>query len=507
MSSLKPSKYIDLQPFQAWVQQSLPAVYDDSLSYTDLLAKTLAYINSLIENNTKLSSDMIEAYNYINNYFDNLDVQNEINNKIENMVQDGTFYQYLEEIAPYVTPEMFGAKGDGITDDTEALQKAINYVTTNQNLNLILTKKYLVTNIQITNYCHIDFNNRPLIASKNQTGVLLNIDIPFVAEKKEMLHDMFKNLLIDGSESYTYDWLFTVSCRSLHLNSVKIKNARSNGMQTNKYDGMTFDFVRIIGLNYMDGKVGLHINREDCHFNYIDINDFNVCLKITPNISVHIDDAHLWSGGGTGVVFDRGPGASINSLTLDSMEYGINFNSDNLGFSSYIGNLFFWSIKKFCFVSLDNLLFNNVTVGNIQLVGVNDTKIISNGLKFNFPIRILNGFNYSYGALYTYVKNHEILKESVQHYFNGNTATASFLISNVTPSSRYSIGACAIKSRQINGKKYGTFKFIANDESLYYYGDVISNGTNLYCDFYVNTPSKAGTLDIKLRYDLETYFE
>ena len=505
--SIKHSEYNSLYPFKAWVQQTLPAIYDDSLSYTDLLAKMLAYMNGLIENDNNLTSDMKNAYDYINNYFDNLDVQDEIDKKLDEMVEDGTLYQYLGNLLPYVTPEMFGAIGDGLTDDTVALQKAIDYVTTNQNLNLVLTKKYLITNIQITNYCHIDFNNRPLIATKNQTGTLLNINIPFVAEDKTLLHDMFKNLLIDGNESYTYDWLFTVSCRSLHLNSVKITNARSNAMQTSTYDGMTFDFIRIIGVNYMDNKIGLHINREDCHFNYIDINDFNICLKITPNVSVHINNAHLWSGGGTGVVFDKGPGANIDSLTLDSMDYGINFNSSNLGFSCFIGNLFFWNINKKCFVCDNNLLFNNVCVGNIQLVGVDNTKIIKDGLLFNFPIRILNGFNYNYGALYTYVKDTQLVKESVRHYFSGNTATSSFLISNVTPINRYVIGKCSIMARQINGKKYGTFKFIANDESEYYYGDVLSDGNNLYCDFYINTPSKIGSVDIKLRYDLETYFE
>lgn len=466
-------------------------------------------------------ADILEYLKQIANSIYGKDVRSSIVNAIRQCYDDGkagatdllarerieTINDHLAKSKAYVTPEMFGAVGDGVTDDTDALQEAINYVTTNQNINLVLTKKYLVRNIQITNYCHIDFNDRPLIATKNQTGVLLNIDIPFDQEKKEMLNDMFKNLLIDGNESNTYDWLFTVSCRSLHLNSVKIKNARSNGMQTNKYDGMTFDLVRIMGIDYTDNKVGLHINREDCHFNYIDINDFNICLKITPNIAVHIDDAHLWSGGGTGVVFDKGPGASINSLTLDSMEYGIDFNSKNLGFSTYIGDLFFWQIKKFCFVSLNNLLFNNVTVGNIKLVGVDNTKIISNGLTHNFPIRILNGFKYSYGALYSYIKDNKTIKGSVKHYFNGNSATASFSIRKVTPTSRYSIGSCAIMSKLINGKKYGTFKFIADDESEYYYGDVLSDGTDLYCDFYIKTPTKTGTLDIKLRYDLETYFE
>ena len=65
--AIKPSQYKILQPFQAWVQQTLPAIYDDSLSYTDLLAKLLYYVNTLAENNTTLSNDVTNAINYINN--------------------------------------------------------------------------------------------------------------------------------------------------------------------------------------------------------------------------------------------------------------------------------------------------------------------------------------------------------------------------------------------------------------------------------------------------------
>lgn len=96
--AIKPSHYKILQPFEAWVQQSLPAIYDDSLSYTDLLAKLLYYVNTLAENNTTLSNDVTNAINYINNYFDNLDVQDEINNKLDKMAEDGTLSGLIQPL-------------------------------------------------------------------------------------------------------------------------------------------------------------------------------------------------------------------------------------------------------------------------------------------------------------------------------------------------------------------------------------------------------------------------
>lgn len=56
--SITHNDYVSLYPFKAWVQQNLPAIYDDSLSYTDLLAKMLSYMNELIANNNLLVDDM-----------------------------------------------------------------------------------------------------------------------------------------------------------------------------------------------------------------------------------------------------------------------------------------------------------------------------------------------------------------------------------------------------------------------------------------------------------------
>lgn len=94
------SEYKILPPFKAWVQQALPSVYDDSLSYTDLLSKLLYYVDVLTENNTTLSNDVKNAIDYINNYFNNLDVQDEVNKKLDLMAVDGTLEKL---IGKYIT--------------------------------------------------------------------------------------------------------------------------------------------------------------------------------------------------------------------------------------------------------------------------------------------------------------------------------------------------------------------------------------------------------------------
>lgn len=87
-----------LRPFRVWCQKVLPLVYDDSLSYYELLCKVVDYLNKTMEEVNQLGVDVSNLFNafqqlqdYVNHYFDNLDVQEEINNKLDQMVEDGTF--------------------------------------------------------------------------------------------------------------------------------------------------------------------------------------------------------------------------------------------------------------------------------------------------------------------------------------------------------------------------------------------------------------------------------
>lgn len=65
----------DLTAFRFWCYKVLPLVYDDSLSYYEVLCKVVDYINKLIEQDksfgadiTKLQNDLAVVQKWIDNY-------------------------------------------------------------------------------------------------------------------------------------------------------------------------------------------------------------------------------------------------------------------------------------------------------------------------------------------------------------------------------------------------------------------------------------------------------
>lgn len=67
--------YRDLKEFRFWCFKVLPLVYDDELSYYEVICKCVDYINNLIENDKAISNDveklkqeLKQVQDWINNY-------------------------------------------------------------------------------------------------------------------------------------------------------------------------------------------------------------------------------------------------------------------------------------------------------------------------------------------------------------------------------------------------------------------------------------------------------
>ena len=102
MSSIK-----DMKPFRFWCQKVLPTVYDDSLSYYELLNKVVNYLNDTVDNVELLNGNVTNIYNayvllesYVNTYFETT-LPQMVEDKLDEMAEDGTLTQL---IGGYVDP-------------------------------------------------------------------------------------------------------------------------------------------------------------------------------------------------------------------------------------------------------------------------------------------------------------------------------------------------------------------------------------------------------------------
>lgn len=100
----------NVPPFVRFVASAVPMVFDNSLSYYEALSALWKYMQDtvdVINNNAAVTEEYIQITNemkeYMDNYFDNLDVQSEINNKLDSMVASGQFQQIL---SVYVNPKL-----------------------------------------------------------------------------------------------------------------------------------------------------------------------------------------------------------------------------------------------------------------------------------------------------------------------------------------------------------------------------------------------------------------
>lgn len=116
--------------FRFWCQTVLPLVYDDSLSYYELLNKVVNYLNNVISDLSTMGENiesLFTAYNqlqeYVNNYFLELDLQEEINNKLDEMASDGSLSTLL---APFIPALVTQWLEDNITPTTPAVDASLS---------------------------------------------------------------------------------------------------------------------------------------------------------------------------------------------------------------------------------------------------------------------------------------------------------------------------------------------------------------------------------------------
>lgn len=247
----------NLTPFKLCVLQNFPFIEADFDAVTNyqLLCKVVEYLNKVIDNNnkqndniTQLEQNFITLYNFVNNYFNNLDVQEEINKKIDELITTGEFNSFLSGI---YTPEMFGAKGDGVTDDTEAIQKALTFNNVNLSKNYIISENLVLhSNLKVfgggTITKKAEFNDSYLKYSIFSCTDSNNIDINNI-------------VLISNSLGISVHGCSNVNITNLIINSEKYSILISDS-EKNESNAITISNIKLENDVTIISSDGIHID-------------------------------------------------------------------------------------------------------------------------------------------------------------------------------------------------------------------------------------------------------
>lgn len=118
---------------------------EDSMTVLELCARLAGKVNEIVG----VSNDQGKEIDNLKTVIDHFDMSGMgefISEWLKDHPEDEvTMAKFITEVLGYVTPQMFGAKGDNTTDDTEAIRKAISFIGPGCNTLYLPAGYYLVS--------------------------------------------------------------------------------------------------------------------------------------------------------------------------------------------------------------------------------------------------------------------------------------------------------------------------------------------------------------------------
>ena len=410
-----------LRPFRVWCQKVLPLVYDDSLSYYELLCKVVDYLNKTMEEVNQLGVDVSNLFNafqqlqdYVNNYFSTLDVQEEINNKLDEMVEDGTLADILNTyLFGYVNAVVFG-----LSEDEEKAEDNANLL-----IQLLAEKKQVFIpsgTYPISKTIDIDNNFDLWLASDCTLKVTAEIScllriaynrtLPVSSSNMPIIGSI-KGGSIDGNQMCQLGIGINFQDRLL-ISEMTIKGFVARGIQTGYRSDYNYNYgANCIVMNTtIDGKgssscVGINDQGADNTFINLVIKD---CIVGVISQGSTFTNCNIWASvasiANSGVCFRLfGSNCHILNCRQDTMKFGIawdhgdNYYLEIVNFNIFNNTSVTTTEQVLLYDVTGNDTFENISLVNIINEGVGTVRMTNStkgSTNYQINLRGITGSNY-----------------------------------------------------------------------------------------------------------------
>lgn len=249
-----------------------------------------------------------------------------------------------------IIPEDFGAIGDGITDDTQALQDWIDYGHDNAlSLTTLDGKTYNVTSTLhiITN--DIDFNGATLL--NNTNSFVLD-----VTNDSANRYTHLRNLNIDANGANGIQFVNMITDT---FDTIFITDIGGIGLQLDSgYEGL-FNNIYLFG-NATTGTKGVVVNTPDCHMSNVIGTNLEVFFEL--NERIYLNLVHGWVADQTlyptSIFIDCNHFDSIRIENSNCDTFATAFRFTGNSPSGIVENTIFMYANQFIPVSADTYLID-----------------------------------------------------------------------------------------------------------------------------------------------------